>query len=61
MSVHPTVWVYSEADNQIEGGVRDAVERIVTKLHVRPNPNSKTRYISIEEIIDCFWTEFEDF
>ena len=61
MSVNPTVWEYSKADDRIDGEVRRALERLVRKLHVRPNPNSKVHGMGMEDILDLFWTEFEDF
>ena len=61
LSVNPTVWEYSKANDRIDGEVRNALERLVRKLHVSPNPNSKVRGMDEEEIVDLFWSEFEDF
>ncbi len=42
----------------MDGNARMAIEQVVTKLHVPPNPNPKT---SEEPILDIFWKEFDDF
>ena len=54
LSVNPKVWEYSSAEDRLDGEVRDAIERIVRKLHVMPNPNSKVRGMDEEEIVDLF-------
>lgn len=61
LSVNPTVWEYSQVEDRIDGEIRHGLERLVKKLHVTPNPNNKVRGKSVEEIVDLFWTEFEDF
>ena len=43
MSVNPTVWEYSQANNRIDGEVRYALEQLVRKLHAQHNTNSKVR------------------
>ena len=61
LSVNPTVFAYSQEDDRIDGELRDGIEQLVRKLHVRPNPNSKVRGMSLDDIVDVFWSEFEDF
>ena len=61
LSVNPTVWEYSKDDDCIDPDVRRALERLVRKLHVRPNPNSRVRGMEMDDILDLFWSEFEDF
>ena len=41
LSVNPMVWEYIQANDRIDGKVRHALERLVRKMHVHPNPNSK--------------------
>ena len=43
LSVNPMVWEYIQANDRIDGKVRHALERLVRKMHVHPNPNSKDR------------------
>ena len=43
LSVNPTVWEYSQANNRIDGEVRYALEQLVRKLHAQHNTNSKVR------------------
>ncbi len=38
-----------------------AIERVIAKLHMAPNPNSKVANDEIELIIDTFWKEFGHF
>ncbi len=40
---------------------RMAIERVIAKLHVASNPNSKAANDEIELIIDTFWKEFGRF
>ena len=63
LSVNPAVWVweYSHVNNCIDGKVRHALERLIRKLRVQPNPNSKVCDMREEEIVDIFWSEFEGF
>ena len=61
LSANPTVWEYSEAEARIDGDVRDGIERLVRKLYIAPNPNGKTRGMTMEEIVDLFLSGYEDF
>lgn len=61
LSVHPMVRLYSKVDYCIHGDIREAIERLVKELHITPNPNGKTHVIKMEDVVDCFWTEFEGF
>jgi len=45
----------------LDGDKRIAIERVIAKLHVAPNPNSKVANDEIDVIIDTFWKEFSDF
>ncbi len=45
----------------LDGDKRIAIERVIAKLHVAPNPNSKVANNEIVVIIDTFWKEFGDF
>ena len=40
---------------------RMSIERVIAKLHVAPNPNSKVANDEVVVIIDTFWKEFGDF
>ena len=54
LSMKPTVWEYSRVNDRIDGGVCHALERLVRKLHVHPNPNSKVRGMDMEDIVHLF-------
>ena len=43
------------------GEHHNAIERVITKLHLAPCPNKATKGMSIEAIIDLFWDEFKTF
>ncbi len=45
----------------LDGDKRIAIERVIAKLHVEPNPNSKVSNDEIVVIIDTFWKDFGDF
>ncbi len=56
-----TCWVLSilpeigdDVSLNLGGDKRMAIERVITKLHVDPNPNSKVANDDIELIIDTF-------
>ncbi len=38
-----------------------AIESVVTRLHIPPNPKPKTSEESLEIILDIFWKEFDYF
>ena len=61
MSVNPTLWEYSKADDRIDGEIQRALERLVRKIHVRPNPNSKVHGMDMDGIVDLFWSGFDNF
>ena len=42
-------------------GVRSGLEIVVRKLHRHPNPNKDMWEIDLPEIVDVFWTKFEEF
>ncbi len=44
----------------LDGDKRIAIERVIVKLHVAQNPNSKVVSDEIVVIIDTFWKEFGD-
>ncbi len=46
---------------RLDGNTRMAIERVVTKLHIPPNPNPKTSEEPLKTICDIFWKEFDDF
>ncbi len=45
----------------LDSDKRMAIERVVAKLHVAPNPNSKVSNDEIDAVIDTFWEEFGHF
>ncbi len=45
----------------LDSDKRMAMERVITKLHVAPNPNSNVANDEIDVIIDTFWKEFGHF
>ena len=53
--------VREDVNLRMTGEHRDAVERVITKLHSIPNPNRKVEGKEIGEIIDMFWDEFKSF
>ena len=48
---------------RLTGAHRDAIERVVSQLHLPPCPNSNPAVsaMSLHEIIDTFWNEFKAF
>ncbi len=46
---------------RLDGDKRIAIERVIAKFHVAPNPNSKVANDEIDMIFDKFWKEFSDF
>ncbi len=63
-----TGWVLSllpvireDVAERLDGNTRIAIERVVTKHHIPPNPNPNTSKQSLEIIFDVFWKEFDDF
>lgn len=45
----------------LDGDKRMAIERVITKLHIAPNPNFKVSNEENDMIIDIFWKEFDQF
>ncbi len=45
----------------LDGDRKMAVERVIAKLHVNPNKNSKVANNEIDMIIDISWKEFGAF
>jgi hypothetical protein len=55
--------VRTDVRDQLSGVHRDAIEKVVSRLHVLPCPhlNSAVSTMSSCEIIDTFWNEFKAF
>ncbi len=45
----------------LDGDKRIAIERVIAKLHVAPNPNYNVANDEIDVIFDTFWKEFGHF
>ncbi len=54
---------WTDVGDQLTGEPHDAIEKVVTRLHVPPcpNPNPTVWTMLSHEIIDTFWNEFEAF
>ena len=55
--------VRDDAVERMTGVHRDAIERVVTKLHEPPSPNKSNEIggKTIRDILHMFWLEFKDF
>ena len=55
--------VWTDVRERLTGEHRDAIEKVVTRLHVPPcpNPNPTVHTMLPHEIIDTFWNEFKAF
>ncbi len=53
--------IQDDVSLNLDSDKRMAIERVITKLHVAPNPNSKVAIDKIDVIIDTFWKEFGHF
>ena len=55
--------VWTEVRDQLTGEHCDAIEKVVTRLHVPPcpNPNPTVQTMLPHEIIDTFWNEVKAF
>ncbi len=53
--------IREDVAERLDGNTRVAIERVVAKLHILPNPNPKTSEEPLEIILDIFWKEFDDF
>ncbi len=53
--------IREDVELNLDGDKRIAIERVIAKLHVAPNPNSKVANDEVVVIIDTFWKEFGDF
>ncbi len=53
--------IREDVELNLDGDKRIAIERVIAKLHVVPNPNSKVANDEVVVIIDTFWKEFGDF
>ena len=53
--------VRTDVRDRLTGEHRDAIERVVTRLHVPPCPNLNSIVLTMmpHEIIDTFWNEFK--
>jgi len=56
LSILPEIW--DDVRLNLDGDKRMAIERVITKLHVAPNPKSNVANDKIDVIIDTFWKEF---
>jgi len=59
LSVMPEV--RDDCKQRMNGNHRDAIERVVERLHVVPCPNKKVKGMSQSAIIDLFWEEHKAF
>ncbi len=53
--------IREDVAERLDGKTRIAIEQVVTKPHIPPNPNLKTSDKSLEFIPDIFWKEFDNF
>ena len=53
--------VMDDCAQRMTGVDRDAIERVVTKLHTVPCPNDKVKNMMMSDIVDQFWNEFDQF
>lgn len=53
--------VMADCALRMKGEHRDAIERVVIKLHTIPCPNENVKGMTMPEIVDTFWNEFKDF
>jgi len=53
--------VMDDCSRRMTGDHRDAIERVVKKLHTVPCPNNKAKNMMMPEILDTFWNEFKQF
>ncbi len=49
--------IQEDVAERLDGHTRVAIERIVTKFQVLPNPNPKSSEESLEVILDNFWKD----
>ena len=61
LSVAPPVWKHAAQPGMLGAKVRKSLEFVVKKLHQELNPNKSTWHMNEAQIVDQFWTEFEDF
>ena len=47
--------------SRMTGDHQDAIDKVVSRLHAPPNPNTNTSSLTIAEILDTFWNEFKAF
>ena len=61
LSVDPEVRV--DVRERITGDHRDAVERLIVKLHTHPSPkpNRESQGMGDDKLIRTFWNEYKDF
>ncbi len=55
VSILPEIW--DDFRLNLNGDMRMAIKRVIGKLDVTPNPNSKVANDEIDVIIDTFWKE----
>ena len=55
--------VRADVKDRIEGSHREAIERVVERLHLPPCPNKRVNIdeMSPSDIVDKFWSEYKDF
>ena len=61
LSLLPEVW--DDVKQRMNGQHRDAIERVITKLHQPPFPNASNDIdiTDITGVLDIFWDEFDQF
>ncbi len=55
--------VQQDVKARLNGDHRDAIERVVERLHIPPcaNPNEKVCAMAMADVVDTFWKEFKEF
>ncbi len=55
--------VQKDVQEGLMGMHRDAIEKVVSRLHMPlcPNTNPAVSFMSLHNIIDTFWNEFKAF
>ncbi len=53
--------IHNDVRLNLDCEMKMAIERVIAKLHLAPNPNSKVANNKIDMIIDIFWKKFGHF
>ena len=61
LSVSPDVWEHASRPGVLGPKLRTALEKVVRKLHKESNPNLEALDMSEAQIVDKFWSEFNEF